>query len=160
MSGRPRHVRWDRMKTSQKAEHSHEARQTHGTECRARPPDAPFDPVWHGQMGATLLHTYLSRAVRVFARRPDTEDVQTAFLPHSGGTAVTGDPTLQLAQSILQALNYRELCVGAPEWQVPAIAPTIWAKRVSALRLRRATSREAANDCAPHHLVKRRPHTP
>jgi hypothetical protein len=53
------------------------------------------------------------------------EDVQTAFWPNYGGTAVTGGETLQLAQAILQALNYREICAAAPDWEVPAMAPAV-----------------------------------
>lgn len=57
------------------------------------------------------------------------EDVQTAFWPRFGGTLIEGGETLKLANSILQAINYREIVAAVPNWSPPAIAPTIRAFR-------------------------------
>jgi tetratricopeptide (TPR) repeat protein len=53
------------------------------------------------------------------------EDIQCAFTPQYGGVPIIGGGTLQLAHTILQALNYAEIQAFSPDWQAPAFAPTI-----------------------------------
>ena len=79
------------------------------------------------------------------------EDVQTAFWPNFGGTAVTGGETLQLVQSLLQSLNYREIRVAAPDWNVPAIAPTIRSFRAyhNLFVVEKGDNSEPSNLCYP-----------